>query len=183
MKRFRRSVIWLLVIVVILGFGLIIHEAGHAVTALIFGAKITHLQFFNIQVWPRVKWLRWDGFFGAIRYISVDNNGLVALMGSGLTAIIGLCAAVALFAVRSRGWLWSVCLTAAILLPLDIITYSLFPALGFRHWIVFGGYNREPLEGALRLGATQTAYYAGLAAYVLVCYGLVISRLRRSTGR
>jgi hypothetical protein len=178
MKRFIKTTILLVIISII---GLVIHETGHAITAILYGAKVTYIQFFNIQVWPTIKYLNCNGLFGGIKYTPIDQNGLVTFMGSGSTAILGLLFAIGLFAIKSRGWVWFICLFTAILLPLDIISYSVFPAIGLRHWIIFGGYGREPLEGALKMGVTQTTYYSVLVAYILICYGLVIYNLRRMT--
>jgi hypothetical protein len=179
MKPIRNTAGWISLLIIVSIIGLVLHEAGHALTAVLCGGDIIDIKFLNLQVWPAVRWIPWDGLMGGIRYSGIDRNGLVTLMGSGLTALLGLSASVALLALRSRGCLWRVCLSAAALLPLDIRAYSVFPALGLRHWILFGGSTVEPLEGAMEMGATQTAYYAASAVYALVCYGSLFLGLRR----
>jgi hypothetical protein len=140
---------------------------------------VTKIQLLTLQIWPAIRWVSWDGMFGGIWFRGADQHGLILLMGSGTTALLGLCAAIALQIAAPRSFFRTVCLAAAVLLPLDILSYSIFPALGWRHWILFGGYGIEPLEGALEMGIPRAVYYIGLAVYALACYGLVFMRLRR----
>jgi hypothetical protein len=179
MKSLLKCVGYFLLAAVIALLGLAIHEAGHAVTAVLCGGQVTKIQLLTLQIWPAIRWVEWDGMFGGIWFKGADQRGLILLMGSGTTALLGLCAAVLLQVAAPRSFFRKVCLTAAVLMPLDILSYSIFPALGWRHWILFGGYAIEPLEGALEMGIPQVAYYAGLAVYALAWCGLVLFGLRR----
>jgi hypothetical protein len=182
MKRMGRAAGWLLLAITVALLGLVIHEAGHAITAVLCGGQVTKVKILTLQLWPAVRWIEWDGLFGAIWYHGTNRDGLVLLMGSGTTAALGLCAAIALQFTAPRSFLRNVSLAAAVLLPLDILSYSVFPSLGLRHWIVFGGHDAEPLEGALETGMTPAAYFTALAVFALICYGLVYLRLRRVKG-
>jgi hypothetical protein len=182
MKPMGRTAGWLFLAIAVALLGLVIHEAGHALAAVLCGGQVTKIKLLTLQIWPALRWTEWDGLFGGIWYRGTDRDGLVLLMGSGTTAALGLCAAIALQVADHRSFLRKVCRTAAVLLPLDILSYSVFPALGLRHWILFGGYGIEPLEGALEMGIPRAVYYAGLAAFALACYGLVWFRLRCNKG-
>jgi hypothetical protein len=182
MNRMGRTAGWLFLALAVALLGLVIHETGHGLTAVLCGGQVTKIKLLALQIWPAMRWTEWDGLFGGIWYRGTDRDGLVLLMGSGSTALLGLCAAIALQFTGSRSFLRTVCLAAAVLLPLDILSYSIFPALGLRHWILFGGYGIEPLEGALAMGIPRAAYYAGLAVWAAVCYGLVLFHLRRKEG-
>jgi len=73
-------------------------------------------------------------------------------MGRGTTALIGWFVGVLLMLLRSKGLLRALELAFAIFLPLDLISYSLFPLIGLRHTIITGGKNPEPYLAALDLG-------------------------------
>lgn len=178
MKSMAKFAGYILLAAVIALLGLAVHEAGHAVTAVLSGGRVVKIQLLTFQIWPAIRWAEWDGMFGGIWFKGADQRGLILLMGSGTTALLGLCAAVLLRVAAPRSFFRKACLTAAVLLPLDILSYSIFPVLGWRHWILFGGYGIEPLEGALGLGIPRAAYYAGLAVYALACCGLVLFGLR-----
>jgi hypothetical protein len=179
MKSILKYAGYVLLAAVIALLGLAIHEAGHAATAVLCGGQVTKIQLLTLQIWPAIRWADWDGMFGGIWFTGADQRGLILLMGSGTTALLGLCAAIMLQIAAPRSFFRKVCLTAAVLLPLDILSYSIFPALGWRHWILFGGYGIEPLEGALEMGIPRAVYYIGLAVYAFVCYGWILFGLRR----
>ena len=156
--------------------GLVLHEAGHGLTALAFGEQIISLHMFpGFQLYPVLKWEGWNLNLASIGFTLPDSdwqNGLILLMGAGTTALVGILALVLLALQRVQGAFRRLLLFSALLLPLDMIAYTVFPALGLRHWIFIGGLYAEPLLGAQLLGFTPTTFYLVLLAASLLFYGV-----------
>jgi len=175
-----------LILLVAIG-GLFLHEAGHGIAAVLMGGRITLLRVMpGIQLFPRLSLEPWNGNVAAIGIALPEGTdttrqyAFVALMGSGFTFLLGLAAGVLLLLFKPTGWLRTLFVIAALALPLDIITYSLFPVLGLRHWIIFGGKKAEPLMGAVGLGIPPAVYYTVLALVCVVYYVELLRRLRKS---
>lgn len=160
--------------------GLIAHEGGHCVAAYLFGGKVTHLVFIpGIQILPTFAKVPWNGTFGSINYslppegASIGEKNAIKFMGAGTTALFALAAASLALRI-GKGTPRNILLAIGVLWPLDILTYSIFPNLGLRHWIFIGGLRAEPYEGAIGLGVPAPAYFALLGAYAIGIYFLTV---------
>src|SRR6185369_8123360 len=91
-KIMKRIIGYSITILILFVIRLLLHEIGHIITALIFGARITNIIIVpGIQLYPRIGFQLWNGFGGAIDY-RLENgtpfkSGLITLMGSGFSAI------------------------------------------------------------------------------------------------
>ena len=169
---------WLLLSLLVAVGGLFIHELGHGLMAVLLGGRITYFEVMpGLELFPTLARHPWDGFVAWIGYdlpqATSFEGGVIALMGSGTTACLAALTLLGLVIIRPQGVLRSVWLATTLLLPLDIASYSTFPALGWRHWIIFGGTISEPLEGARAMGIPVGAFYFGLGLYLLALYGVL----------
>lgn len=176
----------LLLVALLAVAGLAAHEGGHGLAAIALGGWVERFTVMpGIQVYPTLEPYPWDGNIGTTHYevpgLTPRQAGFIALMGSGTTALIAAAAAALLTFFRPRGSGRVVLLTIAATWPFDIVTYSVFPSIGLRHLIFFGGYSTEPLDGALALGIPAAVFWIALAAYVIAVYGLVWLSLRMNT--
>jgi hypothetical protein len=170
----RLLAVFALILLVAIG-GLFLHEAGHGLAALLLGGRITLLRVMpGIQLFPKIALVPWKGNVAAIGIDlpagTTRQYAFVALMGSSLTFLLGLAAGLSLLLFKPTGWLRVLFVITALALPLDMITYSIFPVLGLRHWILFGGKKPEPLMGAVGLGVPPAVYYTVLALVSVVYY-------------
>jgi len=164
--------------------GTIVHEAGHGITAVIFGGEIHSVAIMpGIQLYPTVQLQPWGGCVAQIGHSPLGNpwqSGLTKIMGSGLTAIVGYFAIAVLFVARPQKLARFAWLSIAILFIWDIIAYSVFPALGLKHWIFIGGVDPEPVIGAAEIGIAPTIYYFGLVIHAVASNGLILHYLTGS---
>ncbi len=148
--------------------GLLIHEAGHGLTAAALGGRFTGLYVWpGVQVWPHPGQpypRAWEGWFGVATYLPGKTweaggwrFGLVSLMGSGTNFLLAVLALGLLKKRRPQGKA-RVFLLAEALMFLDLTTYTLFPLLGWRHFVFFGGRTPEPLAGALQMGIPAAVF-------------------------
>ncbi|MFN2299245.1 MAG: M50 family metallopeptidase, partial [Anaerolineales bacterium] len=57
MKGIAKLAGYILLAAVIALLGLAIHEAGHAVTAVLCGGQVTKIQLLTLQIWPAIRWV------------------------------------------------------------------------------------------------------------------------------
>jgi hypothetical protein len=159
--------------------GLIVHEGGHGAAAWMLGGGVTRVVLFpGIQILPTISEVPWNGVFGSISYslpaggFSNWDIGFIRLMGAGTTALLALIASM-LILILKNGFPKNLLLIVAGLWPLDLLSYSIFPHFGLRHWVLFGGLQSEPYEGAMGMGISQPAYFAALGLYTIGIYSLV----------
>ena len=188
-----------LVYAVILGtvsvVGLIIHELGHGLTAEILGGEFkTFFVMPGIQLWPHPGKPypgTWPGYIGLAQFgygpgWTVDSwqVGIILLMGSGSTLLVGICALSTLWVFHPLGWLRYVFRVSSLMF-IDVLFYTFLPTVGLRHWIFFGGHTPEPLEGALILGVPRWIFMLVIALVsTLLLWGLVMQmRQYRSTSK
>lgn len=167
----------LLVSVVI---GLLVHEWGHALTGAAMGAEIKGVYVYpGVEIYPdfgdRYPY-RWGTKLGAAIVDELGlgwadwQHGLVSVMGSGSTLMVSYLGIRLLYALRPRRRFWRYLLIALALYFFDILSYSLFPQLGLRHWIVFGGRFAEPVYGAERMGIPSWLF---VTVVVVICMQLI----------
>jgi hypothetical protein len=170
------------VVVAALGAGVVLgavsHEAGHAVTAMLFSQPIHSIGVApGVELYPRLRRIPWHGW---IAYVDHGNPprawqaGLCTLMGSGATALLayGLLGAAA-FAGRGRPLAAAALLTAAIVFAWDILMYAAMPQVGLRHGVFVGGSDPEPLLGARRMGIPLPVVWTLLVLHAVAFHALL----------
>lgn len=150
----------------------VVHESGHALTALALGGRIESV---------RISLPRSPGFF-RIRYsLSGDDwrRGLTDLMGTGATTILAY--VLVLIAVKSRPALWIRLgiLSVSFVCAWDMFLYATLPLFGLRRFLILGGRHAEPLCGAELMGIPRWLFLCGLVLSFLVFHGLLYGALRR----
>jgi hypothetical protein len=163
--------------------GLFIHELGHGIIACIFGGTITYFNIMpGIELYPGISYHPWNGFVAQIGYdlphLTSFQKGFIDFMGSGATFFVAGIILFSLVVFKPHGNIRRILFLTAALFPLDILAYSIFPALGWRHWIIFGGRTAEPVNGAIAMGMPAYAYYFVLGLCILLYYGILGYRLR-----
>ncbi len=183
MFRKQQTIVYILVVLAIVALGAVVHEAGHAITAVASGSKIVSFGMIpGIQLYPEFKRIEWNRCIAYLEHTGTSypwQRGLMLIMGAGATSGVGYLAIAGLFAFRPKGVVRFALLGIAVFYALDIITYSLFPPLGLRHWILVGGDYPEPVVGGEKLGISRPIYYACLAFHIVVYYGLIVFYLAR----
>ena len=177
-----------LVVTAALGVGVVLgaaaHEAGHAVTAMLFGQQIHSFGVApGVELYPRLRQVPWDGW---IAYVDHDTPprawqaGLCTLMGSGTTALLayGLLGAAAL-AGRGRPLAVTALLTAGVVFAWDILMYAAMPQVGLRHAVFVGGADPEPLLGARRMGISPPVFWTLLVLHAVAFHVLLWRRVPR----
>jgi hypothetical protein len=176
MRPILRTAAGLLILTEIACLGLLLHEGGHAITAVLLGGTITEFGVMpGIKLYPVIELQPWSGWLAYINYdlpnASLFDQGLISLMGSGFTALISYPALAVLLLFRPRGWVRFALVCTAILFTWDILSYSLFPAIGARHWVFIGGRYPEPLVGAMNMGFSPMVYFIGLGLHASIIHG------------
>jgi len=176
-----RAVAALLVCVAIVG--LVVHEAGHALTALALGERIEGIVVMpGIRLHPRLALEPWDGTVASIQHSWPGRPklaGLSLFMGSGATCLLAWLALAVLAITPDRHPARSLLITTVILFGIDIVAYSVLPQLGLRHWLVIGGRTAEPLVGASLMGISREWFVVALAMHALgLSLGLIAMRRR-----
>lgn len=162
--------------------GASIHESGHAIVALSYGRHIEELRIGPcLQIYPKLKLVTINRDFGEVQHDPPQSRleeGLREIAGSGSTAIVAFLGMILLRRLHlTRRKSFTACVVN-IVLAWDIISYSIFPRIGLRHWIFVGGADTEPLRGVILLGIPEFAYYVSLAAYAGVIHWLAFVQLQ-----
>lgn len=154
--------LYLLLILSLAIISLLVHEMAHGLTTVGLGGRLESLYVYpGIQVWPNLGErfpFEWGNLMGMARLAYPPEwdsyawqVGLIALMGSGANFILGSLALIGLWIFHPKGWLRKLLLLEALVFW-DLPFYAFFPLLGWRHFIFFGGYTPEPLDGLRILG-------------------------------
>jgi len=180
-----KSLISFAAVILVIGaaslLGIAAHEGGHALVGLAYGGKITYFEVLTgFQLYPQIALVPWTR---SVARLGLDlpslakwQHGLLALAGSGLTALLSYPALI--IGRKQRGWSRLFWLWLGGLLAVDIVAYSLLPLIGVSHWIFFGGTYPEPYAGAQALGLPAWAYFTLLAGHTLAAGALLIPALR-----
>jgi hypothetical protein len=191
--------IWnILVFVLVLGLFVVIntlvHEFGHCLTIEAVGGKCANIYILpGIQVWPLAMLGQpypdpWGKFIALTYYAepapTEQARGWVSLMGSGSVAILSLLALLALYIFRPLGWLRFPLLAQSFMFP-DLLFYTILPHwFGLRHMFFIGGDSPEPLNGALRLGISESTFISGVLMYsVFMLAGCLAYIWKSANGR
>lgn len=164
--------------------GVIVHEIGHAVSAEWVGGEFVALYITpGVELFPDFgaafphEWQEWVAItaFNPGPAWRAYDFGFVGLMGCGFTMTVALIANVLLWWLRPKFWLVRDTLVIVSFYFLDMLTYTIIPSLGFRHWVVIGGSTAEPLVGARQMDIPDLMYFTLLFA---TCAGLCVSLWR-----
>jgi hypothetical protein len=150
----------------------VVHESGHALTALAFGGKVDSV---------RGSWPRKPGFF-RIQYSLAGpawQKGLTDLMGTGATTVFAYALLLLMLQCRPALWLRWVAVPVAAVCAWDMFLYATLPSLGLRRFLVFGGRHAEPVHGAELMGVPPWLFLCGLTLSFLAFHGLSYWVLRR----
>ena len=175
----RNSLLFLLVFMVVAVLNLLLHEVGHCITMIAVGGGCEGMYVYSgIQIYPLSEFGQeygegWpqEALGAAVSAGSAPSEwagGLISLMGSGTTAILSFLALIGLYLFRPRGGRRRL-VVAQSLMFLDLLTYTILPHwFGLPHFFVIGGTRPEPLNGALQMGISETAFVAGVLIFSLV---------------
>jgi len=169
--------------------GLFVHELGHGIAAEVLGGQFNGLYIApGVQIWPHLGEPYpndWQGYIGLAEFThgpDWERNGweigAVELMGSGSNLILAMLALVVLWLSRASRWI-RLLLLAESLLFIDLLFYTFLPAIGLRHWIVFGGDTAEPLLGAIKLGIQPSNFMLLVALVSLLMLWSIVLFLRQ----
>ncbi len=138
----------------------LVHEVGHALWGTLAGGRITFIQVFFLELYPRLAFTR-EFTLGLVRVEGLTGTSFgTFLVGGSITSnIVSWLLGVMLSRYRHRGS-WSVVLQVlGVYGLLDLPLYVVLPQLGLRHWIVIGGDQPEPLIGARMMGIPDPIFY------------------------
>ena len=142
--QLRLVLVYAVALVIVSVVGLTIHELGHGLTAEILGGEFkTFYVMPGIQLWPHPGKSypgTWPGYVGLAQYGSGPKwtaeswqVGVILLMGSGSTLLVGICALGALWVFHPHGWLQYILLVGSLMfngcVVLHLPAYSGFTPL------------------------------------------------------
>lgn len=163
--------------------GTIVHELGHGLTGELLGTDIGAIRIWpGVEVYPDFGERSGGGnynYFGSIEFSKRADRGpagLIELMGSGSTLLVAFAAHGLLWGLRPRRRVPHYVVIILALFYLDMVSYTLGPALGLPRAIVIGRvtYNAEPMRGAAMLGVPGWVFYGfNLAILIGLTYSLV----------
>lgn len=193
MKTFWNILIFVLVLGLFVVVNTFVHEFGHCLTIDAVGGECDGVYLMpGVRVWPLTAFgqpypYAWDNYIGLTVYAQAaptdQARGLVSVMGSGSVAIISLLALVGLYVFRPQGWLRFPLLAQSFMFP-DLLFYTILPHwFGLRHLFFIGGDTPEPLNGAIKMGISESAFITAVlvySAFMLVgCLGYVWKSVQR----
>ena len=170
--------VFVLILLLFAVLNTLVHELGHCFTIDALGGECEGIYFMpGIRVWPLTTFGQSSPYAGELspaftvfsKSAPTDQaNGLALLMGSGSTAILSLLALVGLYDLRPRGWLRFPLLAQSFMF-LDLLFYTILPRwFGLRHLFFIGGDTPEPLNGAIAMGVSESAFITGVLVYSAV---------------
>ena len=180
MRRMAQIGRFLLVFILLYPAGLFIHEViGHGLPGLIFGGKAEKLHMLGMNLYPRIKWVGWQGIYGYVDGTGVAEGWrmhVIGLCGSLSTAIVAGIALYLLWKKPRRGF-FRLALISISLWWLDLFTYTL-PSIGIRRSIFWGRKFSEPYEAAVALGCPGVVFQLFVVA-VAVFFSVALWRILR----
>ena len=168
--------------------GAVVHECGHAVTALAFGCKVQAIGSApGIVLYPELGFYRWKAREDPIAWCIFDHpevawkSGLCYLMGSGATTLVGYLVLVAILIFRPSRWKWVALAIIVVVYTTDLPMYAIFPKLGLRAVPFIGGSKPypEPLIGVMRMGLPEGVFFTLVAIDILLVSGLLLYSVLR----
>ena len=177
---------------IIVLFGTLLHEGGHALVALLSGGGIEEVVVSGVRIYPDVGFDGEPRSFGHVLYaraLEPIPNAWSRVAGSGTTALVGLIAFL-LWHRSSRKGVLGTAQLACIALLFDAFCHSL-PWVGIPMFVVFGrpaGQDPQVSElvaGSIALGVPEPLTLTLVFALPIVAFAVVLrSRTRIAvTGR
>lgn len=151
-KKAIRSLGALALIGAIFWAGVLLHEAGHVLSALIFGARLTRLNVLGLEFLPSLRWQPMPGYYGYMTYqgdLTPVQDSLVSLAGSLATFSTAVVAQLVLWLIKPRPGAGRLAVLALCFFWLDILTHTL-PTLGIPAYLFFGSRTLTPAAEAYR---------------------------------
>ena len=173
--KFRKfNLLWFLALFIMFGLMMdLVHEAGHAIWATVYGGRLTYMQIAYLQIYPRLAinpefqlgYTKIDGLtFGSFAY------GFMLLGGSMTTNLVSWLLALALIKTSTPYKMRIAVKTLGFFGILDLPLYVVLPQIGLSHWIILGGRNPEPLLGARMMNVPDPIFYL---LVVVSTFGLI----------
>src|SRR5574341_459947 len=166
-------------------FGIILHEMGHGLTAMLFGGTIGAIYLYpGFEIYPHFAQTIYQPgyhYFGSITFgrpggFEDWQDGWITLMGSGSTLLVSFAAHGLLWRLKPVRLPPRYTLIALSLFYLDMVSYTLTGPLGLPRAIVLGrsAVSPEPLDGAVRLGISPEVFILfNIAILVVLTYSLI----------
>jgi hypothetical protein len=150
----------------------VVHESGHALTAVALGGKIESV---------RACLPRKPGFFRVEYSLSGSDwrKGLTDLMGTGATTLVAYGLILVVLKGRPAPWLRTVVVPVSLVCAWDMFLYATLPLLGLRRGLLLGGRHAEPLCGAEMMGVPRWLFLCGLTVSFIAFHSLLYWSLRR----
>lgn len=140
MSRVIRSLGVVILVAVLFWLGVLLHEAGHIVSALAFGAHLTGLNVLGLDLVPRLAWNPLPGYYGYTSYqghIHAEQEEIVRLWGSLSTFSLALIAQAVLWLTRPRRGIVRLTVLTLCFFWVDMLVHTL-PTLGIPSYLFFG---------------------------------------------
>ncbi len=172
------------IVVLLFVVGILIHEGGHGVLAIAFGARVTRMEVMGLTLWPTLSLSPMDGYWGRIWWqgeLSFAQQKWVAIGGNLATILVSTVAIVAWAALERResrpppAWARTA-LAVLSLFFLDTLVHTL-PAWGLPMYLFFG--RRDPSTvseaylAAVALGCPGEVFKGAVVLYSLLAVGCV----------
>jgi hypothetical protein len=195
MKTFWNILIFVLVLALFALVNLLVHEFGHCITMGAVGGKCEGVYVMpGVKIWPLTAFGdpypgAWNDFIGIANYAqaapTAKASGLVAVMGSGSVAALALLSLIGLYLFRPLGWLRFPLLAQSFMF-LDLLFYTTLPHwFGLRHFFFIGGDTPEPLNGAVKMGISESTFITGVLVYstlmLVGCLGYIWKSAKKRT--
>lgn len=164
--------------------GTLVHEVGHGLTAVVFGARVVQLNVLGIQLYPSLGWDYQARYFGRIWWqgqLTSNQQAWVLLAGNLATMAVAFTALLLYLRWRSNGLIGTILLTLSFFF-LDTLTHTL-PTFGLPMYLFFGRRSVESVsEGylaAVSLGVPGRVFQAMVVGYGLLAAALIARKLWR----
>lgn len=178
----RNSLKALALIAALFWLGVLLHEAGHAASALLFGARLMWVNVLGLDLIPTLAWNPLSGYFGYMRYDSVLTplqDEIVRLCGSLTTLWIALAAQCALWLGHRPKRFVRLALLTLCFYWLDILTYTL-PTLGIPAYLFFGTHivteKAEAYLAAVEMGMSSWLFQVITLSLSIALLALTVAR-------
>ena len=152
----------------------VVHEFGHALTALVFGSKIESVSV-NVSLKPGFIHITYQE--PAVTW----QRGLTALMGTISTTALGYGLVFVVLLVRPACWLRLGMLSISCVCAWDMFLYATLPLFGLRRGLIAGGRHAEPVCGAEMMGIPRWLFLFGLVIGFVLFHTLLYYSLRRNS--
>ncbi len=175
--NYKNSLLVILSITIGCFLGTLLHESGHILAALLFNSQIEKIRIGPfLQIFPCVKVVDFNVNLGEVIIKSFKSEvaqGVFEISGSGLNALISVVGLFLLHRIEFSKKITVIMIISIFILAWDIISYSFFPIFGLPHWIIIGGIESEPLNGAELLSIPNSIFYLLVIIFSIIVNYLV----------